>query len=261
MTSKVSRRIAELPPPPTGEDVADLTLLASELLVLHRVTSRRGVELATSIAAAVLAPGTGSASRTELGLHGQVFFWVGHCAYPTTSLILIWDGAFEDDADRREHARAAPWDTGGLCSKRTLGCKLTPVEAIETIERYSLPPPAYRAYLAEVLARCYLEPSGYLAGARPRPRYPGHVGPVTDADPPRHTFELRVPGDVAIEPNLIALAWDKTAFSAHPEASEAIQRFAGRQGLALFDRRGQESMSRVAERAVRELLRQRGLSP
>lgn len=234
--------------------------------LLHRTTSPREIAAVVATDDGQLVPGTGARVRTELGTVGSVFFWVARCSYPETDMILVWAPGFESsvlggDADGdRPLAFAAPWDTGGLLSK-PFGYSLSLAQARTLLERYSLPLPDYRSYLAAVLEACFVDAEKYFRGVPPGPGYPGWcAGTRRNSGPPSYTFEVRHHGAVRLHPFLAAVVVDTEAFANAPRLLRALRRRVNSVGAVVVEPRHGEKAQDAAHRYVRRFLRERGVN-
>lgn len=236
------------------EPLGKFDMLAAELPLLHRCNDPDRLLLDSH-----LMPGKGSKHREDLGLGGCTFFWVGRCAYDRARLVLIW-------APEAEHAPqpgyGAPWDTGGLLTKGTVGNGLTLERAREIIARYSLPVGDYRDYLSLVLETCFDQPGDYLGDGSRQPRwYPAcRPPPIQDADPAARTFEVRRVGNVEVAHELVAVVPDETAFEGTPGLLRKLERHLTRLGAEWVKPRTGERPHLTATRFVADFLRRRGMS-
>jgi hypothetical protein len=132
---------------------------AYEMPLTHRCGARHVDELLENFHASTeLVPSPGSANRARLGLDGNVYQWLGPCAYPETNLIFVWEAA----QDAAVAGVASPWDTGGLLTKGTIGRALSDADAMALLGTYSVELPAGRAYLGAVLECSFAEAGDYL---------------------------------------------------------------------------------------------------
>lgn len=226
---------------PPRDDV-DPSLLAATLPLLHRCGRPEdllhSISATTSASAALLEPGLGSAARqrllTSLGEPPSVYFWMGHCAYglPDPEIVIPWSPATERSGPP---GQAAPWDTAGLLTARTLGRNLSSdADADAVVRRHSLPiqgasAPAHRRYLAEVMRCSFAHPSDVWTGAEPVRWYPGwlmapprtaHGGAPAEA--PHHTFEVRRHGAVPWMTGLLAVVVEASLLIRHATARRRL---------------------------------------
>jgi hypothetical protein len=229
-------------------------LLVDELPLLHRCGDPTGIAEAVQAGDNQLRPRDGSRNRGELGLRGNVFFWIGHCAYDPSPLVFVWTATAEQG---KPAGRGAPWDTGGILTKNTLGRQLGVQEALVVIEKYSLPVPQYRDYMGLVIAACFERADRYLAGESPSGWYPGRKpnASVPD-DAATYTFEFRTTDRFGLAPDLLAVVADPTAFAGVPRAYRALRSF-GRSHAELGFLEDTLPV-RVANDTVRRYLKDRG---
>jgi|GEM_PF-5894483 len=203
-----------------------------------------------------LEPGQGGPCRTDLGLDGHTYFWVGASAYDQWNVTLIWEAYVEGTMPA---SVAAPWDTGGLCSQ-SLGQGVPPDRARELLVQYSLPAPDYREFLAGTIECCFDDIAGYLSCVSPE-WYPGWIIPrAIDPSPPHHTFELRRAGPVTIEHGLVAIVAVESWFVDNPRMLRALKQWARRKEadwVAVEESR--EQPTQAVQRFVRNFLAQRDL--
>lgn len=240
--------IAELTVRSHRQSAGRHAVLAETLPLLHRCG--HALEFMQSLNnTSMLVPGEGSAARVQLGLAGNTFEWVGHCAYPG-HVILIWEA-------RRDELGGwtAPWDTAGLLSKATLGRNVTHGEALAALERYSLDSSSYRTYLSAVLECSFADAEDYLHGYAPRNWYPGWEGdPQRVANPPAHTFEVRRPGESPAVEGLVAVVVDETEFANSPAPLRKLRSFLRSAGVRYEATRAGERAEGAANRLVIEYL-------
>ena len=230
---------------------------AYEMPLTHRCGSKRVNELLEELDdATMLVPGVGSANRAALGIHGNIHQWVGPCAYPETSLILIWEAA----QDGAVIGVASPWDAGGLVTKGTIGRSLDNDEAIALIEKYSVELPQARAFLSAVLECSFAEPGDYIEGRLPARWYPGWAPGTTPHGvlAPAHTFEARRPIPVAFFEHLVAVVVDEGAFTDSPKLLRKLRRQVTAREASYEPCRPNERCDAAARRILWQHLRDRG---
>ena len=254
----LSELIAELLAHTGVEAPSELGLLAAEMPLSHRCAPDHGHELLASLDHdTTLAPGIGSAARSELGLAGSVYQWLGPCAYPETDLVLVWDSS----QDRVMPGVASPWDTGGLCgTMATLGRQVSIMEARALVARYTLDLAEARTYLAHVLACSYLHPTDYLAGTPPARWYPGWTPgrqPLEAALPTR-TFEVRRAGVVPVFDSLVAAVVHERGFAKFPRLLRRLRACLKTKEAEYVPCRTQERAEQAARRFVWQHLEARG---
>jgi hypothetical protein len=238
---------------------------AWQVPLLHRTSYPQQMAEVLVADAGLLEPKTGASARAELGTAGSVFFWVARCSYPETDMILVWAPSYEslalvgDAADDASVALAAPWDTGGLLSA-PFGYFLSNDHARTLLERYSLPLPHYRSYLAAVLEACFVHPTDYLEGRTPEPGYPAwDAGTASNSGPPSHTFEVRHRGAVPVHPALAAVVVDSQAFANKPRLRREMRRRVRSLGAEVVEPQHGENAQGAAHRYVSRFLRERGV--
>jgi hypothetical protein len=230
---------------------------AYEMPLTHRCGARRVDELLEDFDKSTeLLPSAGSANRATLGLDGNVYQWLGPCAYPETNLILIWEAA----QDATVPGVTSPWDTGGLLTKGTLGRTLSDVEAMALLDAYSLELPAGRAYLGAVLECSFAEAGDYLDARVPQRWYPGYTPGAVPRDvlPPAHTFEVRRPCRVPVLEHLVAVVIDEPAFVDFPRRLRQLRRAVAAVGGKYVPCRERERCDAAARRILWQHLRDRG---
>lgn len=230
---------------------------AYEMPLTHRCGARRVDELLENFDKSTeLAPSPGSANRARLGLDGNVYQWLGPCAYPETNLIFIWEAA----QDAAIAGVASPWDTGGLLTKGTIGRALSDDEAIALLGAYSVELPAGRAYLGAVLECSFADAGDYLEGRAPQRWYPGCAPGAVPRDvlPPAHTFEARRPDRVPVLEHLFAVVIDEAAFVDFPKPLRQLRRVVAGVGARYVPCRERERCDAAARRILWQHLRDRG---
>lgn len=228
-------------------------MLAAELPLLHRTSTPERL-----LGEPSLIPGDGAPSRAVLGTSGCVFFWVGRQSYDAR-LVLVWEASVEQGPP---DGFGAPWDTGGLMSKGTLGTTLDAFGAREAIARYSLPLGEYREYLSMVIETCFAEPSAcWDVGGRPTKWYPGYVrAPDQIPELPAQTFEVRRAGPVEVGPGLLAAVADESWFCDQPRVLRELKQVVRRHRATWWAPRPAEPPHVAAMRFVEDFLRKRGLA-
>lgn len=243
----VSDLIEELRSSTCCSDQNATDLLASVLPLLHRVGPKsldaflEEIGNATNSINVTLNPGTGSPARRALlqalSEEPSVYFWLGHCAYatPDPDLLLLWSAEAERTGPS---GKAAPWDTAGLCTENTLGRNITPTEAKQIVEKYSLSTqgaeaPPHRRYLSEVLACSFGQPDDYRQGNPPVRWYPGwQMSPPREgsggskAQPPHHTFEVRRAGKVPLISGLLGIVASDATLARNRKATRNLEKWA-----------------------------------
>jgi len=235
----------------------ELFFCSREMPVSHR--SSRPVELAASLASNdPLTPREGARVRADLETGDCVFFWIGSCAYPEPGMVLVWESWFDERI--AQGALAAPWDTGGL-RRKTLGTKISVSGARSLLDRFSLPPPTFREFLALVIGTSFTSANDYVAGVKPSgTSYPGWdmANLANYSGPASHTFELRVPGETNLLPDLVGVVVDERRFAERPQDLRALQGFLRSQEVDYVTPGFGDTTDQAAKDFVLDFLRARG---
>lgn len=228
--------------------------------LLHRTMNPVAVAETLATGTGELEPGVGSNSRIVLGTGGCVFLWVGRCAFPGADMILVWEPSMEDTPVAEEAGLAAPWDSGGLLSS-PFGFSLSESHAIAALDKYSLPLPMYRAYLAGVLEVCFSEQTDYLSGVSPSSWYPGWDAGTDhgNSGPPSHTFEVRYPGALPMNPGLVAVILDATTFAQEPRVLRKLRTYLKNAEIDFVVTRRGMTVEDAAQLFVSSFLNERGV--
>lgn len=199
--------------PPTAALRLTAETLASEMPFSHRVGKPAiFVDRLTQSEPLRLEPKLADLRRDQIGTGGCVFLWLGAAAYESPSFIIFIDPILDED---HPSIVAAPWDTGGLRTKDSVGGQNSPLQAAALVEQYTLPAPTYRHYLGEVLHTCFADPFDYIRGNWPNPCYPGRqgrpfqYGTTTAAQ----TFEARHFGPLPIEGYILSIVLNINALA------------------------------------------------
>lgn len=187
-------------------------LLAQEMPFSHRVGFPRVFVDRLSLPEPFrLEPKIRDTRRDQIGTGNCVFLWLGASAIESPPFVIFIDPILDEDRP----LMAAPWDTGGLRTKDSVGQQQSAHHARALVERYTLPAPLYRHYLAEILHMCFEDPFDYIRGHWPSDCYPGRGSlPFSPgSSPAARTFEARHEGPLVLEGYILSVVFNPSALA------------------------------------------------